>query len=351
MICVRLHNVGSVIMSEITVSIIIPVFNVAPYLRECLDSLYAQSLSEERYEVICVNDGSTDGSDGILKEFAAAHGNMRVFEQENSGVSAARNTGLDHATGEYVWFVDSDDFIATDILEKLTPILNEKRPDLLFVLPIAFEDGSDTSSLHTTHVRSDVSSEKYAMWLWTRLYRKSMITESGVRFKPGMGFAEDNLFCAMLRPYSKNEVHTDEVAYFYRRRNDSVSGKPTKEKLDLLINACVEFTRCAEDGKISTDDAAFIISPTMITVMSNVAAMSRLEARNRLRSIKLKGLFPLRKQYRTKRDTGENAISREERIRNYLKNRSYTVPGYYALRVFRFMLRLIRRFKITFHHD
>lgn len=99
------------------ISVIIPVYNVEKYLKECLDSICNQSLTD--IEIICVNDGSTDDSLEILNEYALKDDRIRIITQENQGLGAARNIGFSHATGDYIYFIDSDDYIEIDTLEKL----------------------------------------------------------------------------------------------------------------------------------------------------------------------------------------------------------------------------------------
>jgi len=100
-----------------TVSVIVPVYNVAPYLKQCLDSLVHQTLDD--MEIICVNDGSIDGSVEMLEVYSRNYNNLKVISQENRGLSAARNTGIDVASGRYIGFVDGDDWVTLDIYEKL----------------------------------------------------------------------------------------------------------------------------------------------------------------------------------------------------------------------------------------
>ena len=324
-------------------SVIIPVYNVAPYIDECLNSLMQQDISPSLYEIICVDDGSTDGCAEILDTFASNHSNVFVIHQKNGGVSAARNTGLERAGGQYVWFVDGDDFIASHCLDKLMPVLEETLPDLLFIRATAFEDGTDTGRFHIQDVPADSSSDIYDKWLWTRLYKRQIISENGVRFHEGLAFSEDNLFCTMLKPFVKKEMQNNIVAYFYRKRNGSFSGTSTKEKLDLLIHACSVFMQYHKSGRISRDDAAFIICPTMITIMSAVASMPGKEAQIRLRRIRDKGLFPLQKQYRNRQEYDPKGLNPENRMLQKLNIRSYTIPGYYKLRAFRLLLKIKRR--------
>ncbi|WP_121974826.1 glycosyltransferase family 2 protein, partial [Acinetobacter stercoris] len=108
-------------------SIIVPVYNVELYLRDCLDSIFCQDFYS--CEIICVNDGSTDNSRHILEEYKDR---ITIVDQSNLGLSAARNTGLKHSKGDYVWFVDSDDMIAKDSFVKLEKIIADTRAEIIF---------------------------------------------------------------------------------------------------------------------------------------------------------------------------------------------------------------------------
>lgn len=114
-------------MSKLQFSFIIPVYNVEPYLRTCLDSLLAQDYKD--WEAILIDDGSTDGSSEICDEYTGKDARFRVFHQSNSGVSAARNIGLENARGEWIWFVDPDDWIAKDALNRLGETIGSTNCD------------------------------------------------------------------------------------------------------------------------------------------------------------------------------------------------------------------------------
>lgn len=96
------------------ISFIVPVYNTEPYLEECLDSLLKHDISHDEYVIICVNDGFTDGSSGILHNYASKYCKLVVIDKENGGVSSARNVGIDIARGEYIWFFDSDDVLKSN---------------------------------------------------------------------------------------------------------------------------------------------------------------------------------------------------------------------------------------------
>lgn len=112
------------------ISIIVPVYNVAPYLRQCLDSLVGQTY--RNIEIICVNDGATDESGEILAEYAAKDSTIKVISQKNAGLSAARNVGFSFATGDYVMYVDSDDWIDLETCETAVAIAVKHKADIVF---------------------------------------------------------------------------------------------------------------------------------------------------------------------------------------------------------------------------
>lgn len=114
-------------------SIIVPVYNTGKFLANCLDSLLEQDIPRSEYEIICVNDGSTDNSLSILQEYARNNENVVVVDKHNEGVSVARNVGLDHAKGEYVWIIDSDDWIVRNCFSFLKNSILEHNPSVVQV--------------------------------------------------------------------------------------------------------------------------------------------------------------------------------------------------------------------------
>ena len=122
----------------VKVSVIVPVYNVDKYLEECLDSIVNQTLND--IEIICVNDGSTDGSLKILEDYASKDDRIKIITQENGGLSVARNTGIDVAKGEYLSFVDSDDFIGLEMFDKMYDQAHSQDLDILFCKTYLYDD-------------------------------------------------------------------------------------------------------------------------------------------------------------------------------------------------------------------
>ncbi len=195
------------------VSVIIPVYNAAQYLGKCLDSILGQTLSASELEVICVNDGSTDSSPDVLARYAAANANLRVLHRENGGSSMARNDGLDAATGEYILFVDSDDWLLhPGVIEALYAQASEQRLDeLFFNAEVSYEDDA-THARHRSFDRLYTRKRDYPDVLdgpgmfellcgngdfvcsvWSRLYRRAFLEENRLRFCPGI-IHEDEVF-------------------------------------------------------------------------------------------------------------------------------------------------------------
>ena len=127
-------------------SIIVPVYNTEKYLTECLDSLLEQDIDTDDYEIICINDGSTDNSLDILQKYVNEYSNVVVINQQNKGVSAARNRGMESAKGDYFWFVDSDDLVQKNILNRLKNIIIIENCDCLSARLYFFND-----ELNCTH--------------------------------------------------------------------------------------------------------------------------------------------------------------------------------------------------------
>ena len=116
----------------IKLSIIVPVYNVEEYIRPCVESIFKQGLDESTYEVILVNDGTKDNSFGVIEDIVNSHSNILIVEQKNQGLSAARNTGMTKASGDYILFLDSDDLLIENTLGKLTAALSSSSPDILY---------------------------------------------------------------------------------------------------------------------------------------------------------------------------------------------------------------------------
>lgn len=182
-------------------SVIIPVYNAKETLRRCLDSLVGQQFSN--YELLLINDGSTDGSDAICREYASTYSCVRYFAKENGGVSSARNLGLEQAKGEYILFVDSDDYVSADYFASLSSALKNGTADLLMFGYSNFGGVStewDTGEFYENEevgVAERISSamQQYLFSsLLSKVFKKQIIEQYNMRFGNDLVIGEDQAF-------------------------------------------------------------------------------------------------------------------------------------------------------------
>lgn len=192
------------VMHNPKVSVIVPVYNVEEYLRQCLDSLVHQTLDD--LEIIVVDDGSTDGSLSIARQYAEKHANLRVISQGNQGLSGARNTGMKHAAGEYVGFLDSDDWAGLDMFQSLYERAVEDRAELVIAdakvvredlrTVDAFFDRAAWDELPVRYKNGPfrINEEPRALLLepaaWKRLYKRSFLDRLSFQFASGLIFED-----------------------------------------------------------------------------------------------------------------------------------------------------------------
>ena len=222
-------------MSSVTVSVVMPVFNGEGYLRESLDSIRNQTLRD--IEIICVDDGSTDGSLGILDEYAAADPRIRVIAQSNSGAAVARNKGIDIAAGEYLSILDSDDRFEPDMLEKMVARARKTDAQIVICRCDGFEDGTEKPvpmmwSLQDEFVPDKVFSGSQVGdalfffvqgWAWDKLYLTSFVREHHLEFQ-NLRSTNDMRFTFLSLAVAQRITTMNNVFVHQRRgRNTSIS--------------------------------------------------------------------------------------------------------------------------------
>lgn len=204
-------------------SIIIPVYQVEAYLRECLTSLIEQDIRANEYEIICIDDGSTDSCPMILDEYAGANEMVRVIHQVNSGVSAARNLGLDIAKGEYVWFIDSDDLIAPGTLSELKAAASKNNCDRIAFNFYPFQEHFSEEERQKYLAGTLCASPKYKdANVWTSILKREVIIKNKLRFR-NASHGEDSLFMFEFLNVADSQVVLDKTVYYYRGRPQSAT--------------------------------------------------------------------------------------------------------------------------------
>lgn len=218
------------------VSIIVPTYNVEMYLVECMESIVRQTLGD--IEIICINDGSTDGSLDILKQYAAKDERIRLVDKENGGYGIGMNIGLDMATGEYIGIVEPDDFIPLNMYEDLYRIATENDLDLVKADFYRFKRAENGSmELVYNHLSKNpedynvvfnpsesIEAIRYIMNTWSGIYKRSFIEEHHIRHNetPGASF-QDNGFWFQTFVYAKRGMIIDKPYYMNRRDNPNSS--------------------------------------------------------------------------------------------------------------------------------
>lgn len=219
-------------MSECKISIIIPVYNKEKYLDKCLQSLLSQSFND--YEAICVDDGSTDYSLTILNEYSKDHDNFKVFSKTNEGPGSARNYGLKQASGEYVLFLDADDYLTEDTLENLYHTAHINDSDLvLFNATEHYKDKTNDRIYHI-HMNENTDLENFTFdynnninlvmngyhIACTKLHRLDFIKEHNLKFS-NSGEFEDVLFHIKSMIHAKHISYNPKKFYQYNRKDEN----------------------------------------------------------------------------------------------------------------------------------
>ncbi len=216
------------------ISVIIPVYNVEKYLRECVDSVLSQTYKS--YEIILVDDGSTDGSGEICDEYAEKHSNVSVIHKANSGPSATRNVGIKLAKGEYIYFLDSDDYIVPAAFEKLVHIAENENADIVFFDGISFVDGKLDANIMQGYLRNKTyktdtgynilrelnKNKEFHCSIPLLFIRTEFLKNTGILINEKIYCSEDMLFTYQLHCVAERVTQCPEVLYNRRYRQNSI---------------------------------------------------------------------------------------------------------------------------------
>lgn len=249
---------------KINISVIVPVYNVEAYVRECIDSLLAQDMPG--LELIFVNDGSTDGSRGILEEYSRMYDNVIVIDQENSGQSVAKNNGVKAASGKYISFVDADDIMMEGALRALFDKAEQNSCPMVVggVMLYWAETGrmKHYDSLHVSENRRYSGKDICGMLLreemhcvmHAKIYRRDCWLEHGVSFPAGQIY-EDMLPAFSIVMACGECMFVDRPCYKYRMREDSSVAVTTPKKVRDLLKSLGDVKRFVLDNNIVQDES------------------------------------------------------------------------------------------------
>lgn len=232
------------------ISIIIPVYNVERYLKKCMDSILVQSFQD--FEVILVNDGSVDESGSLCEEYARKYANIRAIHKENEGVAAARNTGIEASRGEYITFIDPDDYVEKHYLEVLYRIITKQTADLAIcdgeIVPegrgetakakdSAWEEGISGAEVisRSEAYRRMLLGEHMCIAVWAKLYRKSLFRE--VRYPKGEICEDTHILDRIIESCGKI-VCTPYKGHFVRFRRESGASALANPGRERTVFSC-----------------------------------------------------------------------------------------------------------------
>jgi glycosyltransferase involved in cell wall biosynthesis len=236
------------------ISVIIPVYNVEKYLSQCLDSVINQTFKD--FECICVNDGSTDNSLTILQEYSNKDNRIKIINQKNSGSSIARNKALRQSIGQYIAFIDSDDFVSNDYLEKLITVAEKENSNIVYCrhkmyypLDNRYENGPNREKLiklffEYSKSKGENKQIKYILdivensrSICMKLYKSEVIKNNNIYFFENIFAEMDYSFNILINLYSRKISLLDEELYYYRKQISSITSK----KKTFRINAINSF--------------------------------------------------------------------------------------------------------------
>lgn len=244
-------------------SIIVPVYNVEKYLPKCLESLIKQTLKD--IEIICVNDGSMDNSLAILKEFASKDSRIRIIDNQHQGVAKTRNTGIEQSTGEYIGFVDSDDYIDIDFFEKLYNSATKSNSDIaiasilkhknFFNIYNAKYTKEETAITIQDKIKLCEDKKHFFFYAWNKIYHSGFIKKNNIKFSEGQIY-EDVMFAIKALYYSNKIISVYGTKYHYIEHENSLTKYKDKtgEKEHDLIKAYSELQEFCNSKNIEISE-------------------------------------------------------------------------------------------------
>lgn len=315
-------------------SIVTTMYNSAKYLPKCVDSLLNQDLPEDDYELILVNDGSPDNSLELAEQYASRHKNIKVLSHANKGLAGARNTGLEAAKGEYLCFVDPDDYVHPNIYGKFLGMMDEERLDMLrFNYDMVNEDyqiidkpkGTVIDYSHQIMDGETFLDERlgYGCFVWSYVYRLSFLRKTGIMFKEGVYFDDSNWLPQVCCKAERIDS-VDFVGYYYLQRSGSILNGMTEEakrkKVKGQVDLIGDLKRFA-DQTHSDKVRHWCLSMISVTVLAIMSFAVQESDKDVAKMVSGLPVFPL--ELRLKNTT--------KRVKNKLRLINWSPKMYYKM--------------------
>lgn len=221
-------------MSDLVFSILMPVYNAGRYLERCLTSIVNQTF--DKFEVICINDGSTDNSADVLEKFKEKDSRIKIFHIKNHGIAYARNLALKNASGKYIYFMDSDDWLEINLLEIINKKWIKEKPDII-LFDIYRNKGNRViyTPIHSMNAGENIDITKSDRWfasyflenyrtVWNKIISKNLLVENNIQFVD-LFHADDVLFCLEIGAVAKKVIYESFAGYHYYFNPASISQK------------------------------------------------------------------------------------------------------------------------------
>lgn len=244
-------------------SIIIPVYNVEKYIEKCMLSCINQDVSYELYEIIIVNDGTPDNSLQIAEKISSDYPNIKIISQPNQGLSCARNTGLANAVGDYVWFVDSDDWIKEDAIKQIVPCLDGKVDYIQLAFIYSYDDNTNNKQGKTSIWDGVISGKELLIQNLLKvssipaqfaIYKKSLLIDNQLAFYPNVYYEDVDIKLRILNNAQRCICLSKPIYYYYQRTVGSIKSCYREKHANDAITVMNNLYSYTFDHNLSSKD-------------------------------------------------------------------------------------------------
>lgn len=297
------------------ISVIVPIYNVSQYLRKCIDSILEQDY--KNFEIILINDGSTDDSGKICDEYAEKYKNINVYHQKNCGISSARNLGVSKVTGKYIAFVDSDDFVMKDFLSSMHSNLKQNNVDISCCGSYEYFNENKITNPNYINIEQKYEKDEAQKYLniigyfncgpWNKLYKREVF--DGIIFPVGKKSEDMYVMHKLINNAINGLYYSSEPKYFYRQREGSITN--TSNINYDVIDAIEETYRFYKENKIEIAIPYAIQNLAFVYIGLYNTIMIRTNDKEKMKELRKRVL-------KLKKEIVYNGVSKSRKIQLFL---------------------------------